>query len=88
MTDKSAIQAEVDKNFAAFKNMLPELSEKYRGKFVLMRDQEVVQAFDSPGDAVIYAKAQFKDERYSVQEVTDRIVDLGYFSHAMHIVSI
>ncbi len=36
-------------------------------------------------DAMIYAEAQFKDGLYSIQEVADEMVDLRYFSHAVHV---
>ena len=77
------IQAEVDRNFEAFGAMLPDLLKDYAGKYVLLRDTKLIQKFDTAGDALIYAQAQFPDGLYSIQEVTGRIIDLGFFSHAM-----
>ncbi len=56
----------------------------HAGKYVLLRKSELIQKFDTAGDALIYAQAQFPDGLYSIQEVTGHIIDLGYFSHAMH----
>ena len=77
------VQAEVDKNFEAFKAMLPELLKDHAGKHVLLRDAKLIEKFDTAGDALIYAQAQFPDGLYSIQEVTGHTIDLGFFSHAM-----
>ena len=80
------IQKEVDENYKAFKELLPELLKDHRGRFALMRDKEVVQIFDSVHDAVVFAKDKYEDELFSVQEVTEQSADLGYFSHAINLV--
>ncbi len=77
------IQAEVDRNFKAFGAMLPDLMKDHAGKYVLLRKSELIQKFDTAGDALIYAQAQFPDGLYSIQEVTGHTIDLGFFSHAM-----
>lgn len=85
MSKKEAIQKAVDENFEAFQEQLPELAQQHPGRFVLMREKKVVESFDSARDAIIYAQDKFHDGLYSVQEVTDQVIDLGYFSHAMYI---
>lgn len=77
------IQAEVDRNFEAFERMLPDLLKDYAGKYVLLRDTKLIEKFDTAGDALIFAQAQFPDGLYSIQEVTGRTIDLGFFSHVM-----
>ncbi len=77
------IQAEVDQNYEAFKAMLPDLMKDHAGKYVLLRAAKLVEKFDTAGDALIYAQAQFPDGLYSIQEVTGHTIDLGFFSHAM-----
>jgi hypothetical protein len=81
--DRDALQAEVDRNFQAFRALFPELIKSHAGKFALMRDAAVVEFFDSVRDALVYARRTFPDGRYSVQEIVDQIVDLGYYSHAV-----
>jgi hypothetical protein len=88
MVTKTEAQEQVDKNFEAFKKLLPELLKTHRGKYALLRNGALIQVFDSPRDARLYAEAQFKDGLWSLQEVTDRVVDLGYFSHAMPVSTI
>ena len=50
-----------------------------------MRTKKVVDSFDSARDAAIYARVEFPDGLYSIQQVIDQVVDLGYFSHAVYI---
>ena len=85
MGKNEALQQVVDDNFEAFQKLLPDLIGRVRGKYALMRDEEVIEFFDSARDAVIYGQKQFPDGLISVQHVTNRVVDLGYFSHALHL---
>ena len=84
MPDREAVQRAVDENFEAFQALLPGLVHAHGGKFVLMRDCEAVEFFDSAGDAMIYGRKQYPDHLFSIQQVRETIVDLGYFSHAVH----
>ena len=77
------IQTEVDRNFEAFKIMLPDLLKDHAGKYGLLRGTKLIEKFDTAGDALIYARAQFPDDLYSIQEITGRTIDLGFFSHAV-----
>jgi hypothetical protein len=71
------------KNYEAFSKKLPELLPAHRGKFALMRDGEVTEFFDTAGDAYLAGQKLYPDGGFSVQEVTDVPVDLGFFSHAV-----
>lgn len=76
-------QKEVDENFDAFQAFLPELIDQQRGKFALMRDRQIVEVFDTAGDALRAATLKYSDGRFSIQEVTDRVIGLGYYSYAV-----
>jgi hypothetical protein len=82
--DKQALQAEVDANFEAFQRELPRLTA-HQGKFALMRNGHIVNFYDTLGDAVSTGNAIYTDRIFSVQRVTDKPVDLGFLSHAMHL---
>lgn len=82
------IQEQVDNNYEAFKKLLPDIIEKYNGKFALMRHKEIVNYFDSINDAIIFAKDKYEDDLFSIQEVTNVTPDLGYFSNALNISSV
>lgn len=78
-----ARQREVDANYQAFLDLLPSLLESDPGSFVLMRQRKTVQLFDTLGDAAAAGHLKFDDGLFSVQEVTEQVADLGYFSHAV-----
>jgi hypothetical protein len=71
------------KNYEAFSKKLPDLLPVHRGKFALMRDGEVTEFFDTAGDAYLAGQKLYADGSFSVQEVTDVPVDLGFFSYAV-----
>ncbi|MDE0153555.1 MAG: hypothetical protein OXN23_06840 [Gammaproteobacteria bacterium] len=75
---------EIDENFKAFEEILPTVKSEHGGEFALMRKKEIIDYFDSAADALKYAEAVYEDGLYSIQEVTDEVADLGYFSHAIN----
>ena len=82
MGDREAKIAEVEKNFEAFQALLPAIEPVHAGQFALMHDGKIVEYFDSIADAVKYGQALYPEGLFSLQEVTSRVIDLGYFSHA------
>ena len=70
-------------NFAAFQLGLPELLKTHPGKFAVMRHGEFVEFFDTLSDAARFGARMFADEIFSVQEVAERRIDLGFFSVAI-----
>ena len=76
-------QQEVDLNYKTFQEQLNNLLPEHRGEFALLHHQQIVDFFETSNDAIAAGKAQFPDGLFSVQEVTDRVIDLGFFSHAM-----
>lgn len=74
-------QQEVDRNYEAFKKVLPELLKSDPGRTALMRGGEVVMCFDTEHDAIQAGRRFFEDRRFSIQKVSSRPVDLGYFSY-------
>lgn len=82
MDDQSERRIEVARNFETFRAVLPTLITSHRGEFALMRHGEVVGYYPSLGAAVAFAAAHYDDQIFSVQEITDRAIDLGWYSHA------
>jgi hypothetical protein len=54
---------------------------KHRGQFALMRHGEIIGFFDRPGAANVAAHEKYPDGLYSIQEVTDEPIDLGFWSN-------
>jgi hypothetical protein len=74
----------IDRNYESFKAQLPSLLKTHAGKFAVLRHGKIDQFFDTLRDAAVYGLSVYGDGAFSVQEVTDRSADLGFFSHAVH----
>jgi hypothetical protein len=72
---------EVDQNYDAFVRNLGAILPRHRGQYALMRHREIVEYFDRPGAANIAGCERFKDGVFSIQEVTDEPIDLGFWSN-------
>lgn len=77
-----AIDVEIDRNMFAFQSHLSSILGSHRGQYALLRDQQIVEFFVSLKSALQAAHERFSDDRYSIQEVTDQPIDLGFYSHA------
>ena len=80
--DIEAIGHEVDRNYDFFQRQVAQHIAERRGQFALVRNCKIVGFFDDPGKAAEQGAAQFNDQVFSIQEVTDRPIDLGLYSYA------
>ena len=78
-----ALQNEVDTNYEAFRRLLPELMFREADRWALMKNGECVDFYDTFRDAETAACALYEDGVFSVQHVTNTIVDFGWFSHVV-----
>ncbi len=83
MTSPTQLQDEIDGNYEVFCALLPKLIQTDAGKWALLRHAEVEAIFDTPRDAQLAGEKLFHDRLFSVEQVTDRAIDLGWFSHAV-----
>ena len=79
--DHARQRLEVDRNYDAFARMLGTLLRDHRDQLALMRDGEVVGFYQTPKEALQAATEKFPDSIFSIQEVTDEPIDLGFWSH-------
>ena len=77
------LQNEIDANFDAFQERLPELMACEPDRWALMRRGECIAFYDTLRDALAVGNAQFEDGLFSVQEVTMKEINLGWFTHAV-----
>lgn len=75
------LQQEIDQNYDEFIKLLPTILTDHRGKFALMHNKGVIGFYSSWSDARTTGE-RFHKGQYSIQEVTDKPEDLGFFSHA------
>ena len=79
--DQARQKLEVDRNYDAFVRVLGTFLTDHRDQLALMRDGRVVGFYDTPREALEAASQKFPDGIFSIQEVTDEPIDLGFWSH-------
>lgn len=82
MTNQRTREEEISRNFEAFQAQIDQLIDEHAGKYALLRDTQIVEYFDTPRDAMVYAVKTYDDGLFSIQHVDKGVVDLGWFSHA------
>ncbi len=75
-------RVELRQNYEVFLQALPTLLPDHENEFVLMRHGEFIAYFDAVADAVMAGRRNYEDDLFSVQEVTTRVADLGWYSRA------
>ena len=78
-------RADLEKNFQAMSEKMNQYITIYSNKYALMRKGEVIEFYENWEDAYKTGVLLYNDELFSVQQVTKSPVDLGFFSHAVHI---
>ncbi len=77
------IREQIETNYKVFQQKLPSILESHRGKFALMRNSEIIEYFDTARDAFVAGQKMYEDKLFSIQEVVEKSIDLGFFSHAL-----
>lgn len=72
---------EIDANYDFFQRKLNSIIPDQLGRFAVLKNQEILGFFDKPGEAYRYAVERFGEQGYSIQEVTEEPIDLGFYSH-------
>ena len=80
LTDADRQRQEVDRNYDAFARILPMIINEHRDQLALMRNATIVGYFNTPREALRVATDRFPDGIFSIQEVTDEPIDLGFWS--------
>ena len=76
-------RAEIETNYSVFRDELNKYIYIYTNKYALMRKGEVIEFYNSWQDAWKTGNKFFEDGLFSIQKVTKKPADLGYFSHAV-----
>ena len=83
--DLARQKLEVDRNYDVFMRVLSSLLPEHRDEYALMRDGKIVGFYKKPGEANRAGVETFPDGIFSIQEVTDEPIDLGFWSNvALH----
>lgn len=78
---EAARREQIDGNYDAFQRQLAGILSTHRHEYALMRNRDIVGFFEKPGDAYRAGIAAYPDTLFSIQEVTDEPIELGFFSH-------
>ena len=84
MSDADRRSKEVEANYEAFVALLPTIIDRHKGQYVLMKNKRILDYFSTAIEAWTAGELMVQDKLFSIQEVTDVPVDLGYFFHAVH----
>lgn len=74
------LRTEVDRNYDFFQRNLASYLGDHSGRYALLKSAALVGFFDGPGEAYRAGLARFPDHIFSIQEVTDKPIELGVFS--------
>ena len=77
------LDAEIQRNYAVFVDLLEDLLPANLGRYALLCDQKLAGLFDSPGEAARCGFETFGDNVDTIQPVTDQPVDMGFMSNAI-----
>lgn len=77
-----ALRLEVDRNYDFLQRNLSKFLKERANQYALLKSAAVIGFYHNPGDAYRAGLALYPDEIFSIQEVTDRPVDLGLMSLA------
>jgi hypothetical protein len=80
--DHKALSREVDRNYDFFQRHIAAYLPEQTGRYALLRDQKVIGFYDDPGEAAAEGAKRFKDNIFSIQEVSTAPIDLGLYSYA------
>jgi hypothetical protein len=76
---------EIDLNLDFFLKELPKLRKDSLGRYALLKNRQIIGLFDTIRDAELAGGKMFADKIYSVQKVDDAPINLGFYSHAVHV---
>jgi len=77
-----SIDEEIDRNLFAFLTQVPDLLADHRGDFALLKSQRVVSIHSKLSQALAEGAKRFSDGLFSIQQITDKPIELGFFSYA------
>ncbi|SMM99173.1 hypothetical protein SPONN_1902 [uncultured Candidatus Thioglobus sp.] len=76
-------QKEVDNNFAFFKTHLAEFKKNHFQEFALLHNRQAIDFFESENDAIKIGMKEYGEGDFSIQQVADTKIDLGYQSYVI-----
>ena len=63
----------INQDYKFFEEKLPALLKDHRGRFALIKDQEIHGTYSSVEDALKHGYEQFGNTDFLIQEITDEV---------------
>jgi hypothetical protein len=76
------LEAEIDANYDFFRRTLGDYLPEHHRQYAVIRHKRIVGFFDAVAEAGDAARRAYPDGLFSIQQVMDEPIDLGFFSHA------
>ncbi|MES2754851.1 MAG: hypothetical protein V4659_09320 [Pseudomonadota bacterium] len=80
--DADAQRREIDANYDFLQRHLTDMLADHAGEYALLKSCKVVGYYGKVGSAYDEGMRRFPDGRFSIQEVTDEPLHLGFWSVA------
>lgn len=80
---QSDLKKEVEENYDYFQRNLSSFLKEKSGEYALIRSRKIIGFYSGAGEAYRAGLEKFADEIFSIQEVTEQPVDLGFMSIAV-----
>ena len=77
-----AIEVEIERNYAAFMDMIDGLIREDEGKYALLHNQKLEGIYPTAKEAGKAGYGRFSGQPFSIQLVSKEPVDLGFYSYA------
>lgn len=77
------IEKEIDNNFDYFTRNVGNFISEHRNEYALLRKSKIIDFFPSVEEAEKKAHHLFSDGIFSIQQVCEGPVDLGFFTYAV-----
>jgi hypothetical protein len=61
--------------------LLPSILATYPSKFALLKDGKILGYYSTAHDAAVAGEAFIPDGLFSIQQVQDSAINLGFFTH-------
>ena len=78
--DRDTRLKEIRENFSYLEGL--SIDSEHHGKYAVLRAQKIVNMYASIVEAELAARKAFADGIYSIQQIAQQPVNLGYYSYA------
>ena len=82
MTQRDRRLKEAKDNYVFYKSILKTLNKDKHGKYLLLKDREVIDYYSDIESANAAATSKFEDGIFSIQKVAQKPVELGFYRYA------